>query len=418
MLTALDLATAIDDGETLFVSGAEWLREDAPRVPPGQALGGRCATSWRGHEHMVYRSPIERNERAWRSVPEGWPMRVRTMAIVGAGLLAGVTPVPAGGREAAGPTRSDSPPRKVVVATVMAHFTGALAARLRQAEAVITAAATEARRDHGRLDLVVLPEHAIQTEKRGRDTTAADKAVRLEGAVLDRMAAVARTHRTYLVLPLIREAGGRYTNSAALVDRAGALVGVYDKVHPVGRLGSDQLENGITPGRSFPVFAADFGKLAVQICWDMSYDDGFAAVAEGGAEIVALPSASPQTIRPAGFAERHRYWVVTATPRDNASIFSPAGQVWAQTTSAPILVQEIDLSFAVLHWQDGLDGGRALRQAYGDKVGYRYSTREDTGVFWSNDPAMPIGAMLKAQGLREMDVHVETDRALRERVVQ
>jgi len=191
---------------------------------------------------------------------------------------------------------------------------------------------------------------------------------------------------------------------------------VYDKVHPVGRLGSDQLENGITPGRTFPVFTADFGKVAVQICWDMSYDDGFAAVAAGGAEIVVIPSASPQTIRPAGFAERYRYWVVTATPRDNATIFNPAGQVAAQTTADPVLVQEIDLAYAVLHWQDRLDNGRLLTRIYGDKVGYQYSVREDTGVFWSNDPAMPIGVMLKTQQLREMDAHVESDRVLRARV--
>jgi hypothetical protein len=37
-----------------------------------------------------------------------------------------------------------------------------------------------------------------------------------------------------------------------------------------------------------------------------------------------------------------------------------------------ILVQEIDLSYAILPWSTTLKNGQALRQAYGDKVGYRY----------------------------------------------
>lgn len=321
------------------------------------------------------------------------------------------------GAQAPPSRKSASPPRKVVVATVMEHFTGTIDARLAQAEAAVEAAAARARAAHaGRLDLVVLPEHAIQTEKRSRAATAADKAVALEGTVLDRMAAVARRHQTYIVVPLIRAQDGIYTNAAALVDRRGTLVGVYDKVHPTGRTGTDALENGIRAGREFPVFTTDFGKVGLQICWDMSYDDGFEALAQAGAEIVAIPSASPQTIRPAALAMQHRYWVVTSTPRDNATVFNPAGQVAAQTTAEPVVVHEIDLAFAVLHWQDRLQDGRVLTKAYGDKVGYQYSVREDTGVFWSNDPATPIGTMLEVHGLREMDVHVETDRRLRARV--
>jgi predicted amidohydrolase len=311
--------------------------------------------------------------------------------------------------------KSESPPRKVVVATVMKHFAGTADQRLGTAEEMIDLAAAQAKAKYaGRLDLVVLPEHAIQTEHRG--VPAAERAVKLEGPVLDRMAAKARQHRTYLVVGVTRDTGACYSNSAALLDRSGKLVGVYDKVHLVGKAGAQELEGGIKPGRDFPVFATDFGKVGFQICWDMSYDDGFAALAKAGAEIVAIPSASPQTVRPASLALKHRYWVVTATPRNNATIVNPAGQVAAQTTAEPVLVHEIDLSFAVLHWQDRLDDGQLLKRAYGDRVGFQYSDREDTGVFWSNDRAKPIGAMLKEQNLREMDDHVEQDRLLGEKL--
>ena len=312
--------------------------------------------------------------------------------------------------------KSDSLPRKVVVATVMKNFTGPVEARLTTAEEMIDLAGEQAKAKYGgRLDLVVLPEHAIQTEMRGADITAEQKAVPLEGQVLDRMAAKARQYHTYVVVPLIRADGKRYYNVAALFDREGKVVGVYDKVHPVGKAGSTELENGITPGSGFPVFQCDFGKLGIQICWDMSYDDGFAALAKSGAEIVAIPTASPQTVQPSSHALRYRYYVVTSTPRDNATIFNPAGQVAGQTTTEPVLVQQIDLSYAILHWQDRLNNGQLLTKAYGDRVGYQYSEREDTGLFWSNDPTVAIGQMLKEQNLREMPDHVEADRKLQDR---
>jgi predicted amidohydrolase len=336
--------------------------------------------------------------------------RFTCIALLGS-LLAGCTH----GSYSMSQRKSDSPPRKVVVATVMKPFTGTVDERLSTAEKLIDDAAGQAKAKYaGRLDLVVLPEHAIQTEKRG--VPAAQRAVKLEGPVLDRMAAKARQHRTYLVVGVTRDTGTCYYNSAALLDRDGKLIGVYDKVHLVGKPGSEQLEGGIRPGSGFPVFDTDFGKVGFQICWDMSYDNGFAALADAGAEIVAITSASPQTVRPASLALKHRYWVVTATPRDNATIFNPAGQVAAQTTRDPVLVHEIDLAFAVLHWQERLQSGQLLAMAYGEAVGYQYSDREDTGVFWSNDPAKPIGVMLKEQSLREMDDHIEADRKLQEKL--
>jgi hypothetical protein len=66
-----------------------------------------------------------------------------------------------------------------------------------------------------------------------------------------------------------------------------------------------------------------------------------------------------------------------------------------------ILVQEIDLSYAILPWSSTLMNGEALKKAYGDKVGYRYYEDEDCGMFWSNDAHMTIRHMLQSMGLME-----------------
>ncbi|HEY4299479.1 MAG TPA: carbon-nitrogen hydrolase family protein [Candidatus Didemnitutus sp.] len=298
-------------------------------------------------------------------------------------------------------SHADGPPRKVVVATVVADISGSVDARLQFVGRSIDRAAREAAVIcPGRgLDLVVFPEFAICRET---GVAAAERAVILDGPVSDAIGSKAREHRTWLVVPMTLQETDRISNAAVLFDRAGKVAGIFRKVHPVAD-DAGVLEGGVTPGAAYPVFDCDFGRLGILVCWDMAYDEGWDALAAGGAEIVALTSASPQTLRPSSQALRHHFYVVTSTPRDNASVFDPIGRTIAQATDAPgVAIREIDLAFAILHWSEGLREGHGLTDRYGSRVGGTYSTREDTGVFWSNDPTLPIGAMIREVGLREM----------------
>lgn len=309
--------------------------------------------------------------------------------------------------EAAGAwvTRANARPRKVVLGSAMAAFQGPLSQRLSLMSALLDQAAAQAKAAPGGrgLDLMVFPEFALQ---RDDAVTASEQAVPLEGAVLDQLARKAREHHTWIVAPMTLQEADRISNAAVLVNRAGAVAGIFRKVHPMI---DDRgvCEGGVTPGESYPVFACDFGRLGILICWDMSYEEAWDALAAGGAELVVLPSASPQTLRPMAQALRHSYYVVNSAPRDNASIFDPIGRVAAQITAPGVLVHEIDLAYAILHWSESLHEGRALRERFGAQVGYDYSTREDTGVFWSNNPQRSIGAMIRELGLREMPESIE-----------
>jgi predicted amidohydrolase len=308
-------------------------------------------------------------------------------------------------------SRAASAPRKVVVATALARLSGDVAARLEQGGRLIDEAAQLAlsrNPAHG-VDLVVLPEYAIQHEA----TDARARSVELTGPILATLGAKAREHHTWMIVPMmLREdpAGDRCSNAAVLFDRAGKVGGIYRKVHPVIDA-SGRLESGVTPGTDYCVFACDFGRVGILICWDMSYESAWDALGADNAEIVAVPSASPQTVRPMAQAMRHRYYVVTSTPRNNVSIFDPIGQTIAQATGPGVLVQEIDLAYAVLHFYPGLREGRAFTERFGAKVGYRYSAREDTGVFWSNDASRPIGTMVRELGFPEMPAWIEQNRA-------
>jgi predicted amidohydrolase len=310
-------------------------------------------------------------------------------------------------------SRAASAPRKVVVASALARFDGPVEQRLALAAQLFDEAAQRARTtDGGRdLDLLVLPEFAILRET-GKD--AAERAVELEGPVIDILGAKAREHRAWLVAPMtLREVDNRISNAAVLLNRDGHVAGIFRKVHPVVEA-DGRFEGGVTPGKTYPVFECDFGRLGILICWDMSYHDAWAALADAGAEIVVLPSASPQTLRPAAAALRHHFFVMTSTQRDNASLFDPIGRTIAQTTGTPrVMVHQIDLAYAILHWTETLRGGLALTERFGERVGGDYSNREDTGVFWSNDPELSIGTMVRELGLPEMPFDIERMEAAR-----
>ena len=339
------------------------------------------------------------------------------MVCLAGSMMAGQSQAdPPGGRR----SKAGNPPRKVVVGTAIFGPYGkypGLDDRLRVLGGLIDEMARQAAGKypgHG-LDLAILPETTV-TANIGPAST---RAIRLDGPVRETFGALARKHKTYIVAPmdLAEEGpmGTTYSNAAVLFDRKGNVAGIYRKAHPVALVGSDELEGGITPGRDYPVFDCDFGKLGIQICWDIQFDNGWAALAEKGAEIVAWPTASPSTAQPASRAAHHRYYVVSSTWREDATVFEPTGLVAAQVeTPGKVLVHQLDLSYAVLGWSAPLKNGKALTEKFGERVGFHYEPREDLGLFWSNDPETTIGTMIGSLGLEELDAQVARNRQLQD----
>ena len=334
-------------------------------------------------------------------------------------FLAALTVWPAGAAELKVPSTADRAPRKVIVGTAMQAFWGeypGLEKRLAQLGGLVDQMAEESRKKYGRgLDLAVLPEMAVTGELSG---DVVGRSVAFEGPVREAFARKAREHRCYIVVPtyLSEDRRKACSNAAILVGRKGELVGIYRKLHLAVHTGSDSLEDGATPGKEAPVFQCDFGKLGMQICFDIEYDYGWRELARQGAEVVAWPTQSPQTTHPAARAIAHRYYIVSSTWRDNASFFEPTGKILAQIKEpAHVLVQELDLSYAILPWSPGLHNGDAFKEKYGTRAGFRYYRDEDRGIFWSNDPQVPIGEMIRSLGLNEAHEELRRIRKLYEK---
>lgn len=307
------------------------------------------------------------------------------------------------------PARHDQPPRKVIVGTTMTRWYSdypGLEGRLEQMHALVDEMAAESQSKFGRsLDLALFTEYALTAGKQG---PAPKVAIPLDEDVLAACASIARRHNCYLVFGgvfLDDPATGACSNAAVIVDRQGRPVGRYVKVHPVlddnGPEGTIVLEGGVSPGTEYNVFDLDFGRVGLQICYDVEFPEGWRRLAEKGAELVLFLTQSPQLTRPGMYAATHEYWVVSSTFRNNASFFEPGTGLVAARIAEPrqTLVHEIDLSYVILPWSSRLRNGAAFREAFGDRVGFRYSESEDRGIFWSNDAGMTIGQMARTLDL-------------------
>src|SRR5215831_7606511 len=213
------------------------------------------------------------------------------------------------------------PPRKVIVATVMQPFWvehPGLTKRLSELGAIIDGMQAESQRKFGRgMDIAILPEVAV-TGEAGLKTPL--RAVPLRGEFSDIFGAKARAHRCYIVAPTyLQETEKVVSNAAVLFGRKGEVAGIYRKVHLVVSPEERDFENDCTPGADVPVFDCDFGKLGIQICYDIEFDYGWTELARKGAELIVFPTQSPQTSHPACRAMHNRCYIVSSTWRSNAS---------------------------------------------------------------------------------------------------
>ena len=286
--------------------------------------------------------------------------------------------------------------------------------RLAELGAILDAMQEESRRRFGRgIDLAILPEVAVTGEASENSRL---RAVPLQGAFAEFFGSKARDHRCYIVAPTYLEESGpekAVSNAAVLFGRNGDVAGIYRKVHLVVSPGGRKFENNCVPGPGVPVFDCDFGKLGIQICYDIEFDYGWNELARQGAELIAFPTQSPQTSQPACRAMHGRCYIISSTWRTNATVFEPTGKIAAQVLPpGRILVHELDLSYAILPWHPSLKKGEAIRARYGDKAGFRYYEDEDCGIFWSNDPNLPVSEMAKSIGVQESEASLERVRGI------
>ncbi|MCP4258183.1 MAG: carbon-nitrogen hydrolase family protein [Planctomycetes bacterium] len=198
------------------------------------------------------------------------------------------------------------------------------------------------------LDVVCLGE-AITIV--GTDCTVKDVAKPIPGPVTVRLADAARRNRIWIVAGITEQADNIVYNTAVLLDRTGRIAGKYRKVH----LPREEWKKGIRPGDDYPVFETDFGKVAIQICYDWFFPEAAEIFAIKGAEIIfaptwgnTLPDEAGRVDGESTFRVRARdngVYMVPSVYSGNSLVIDPMGRILANSAGKEgVFWTQVDLN--------------------------------------------------------------------------
>lgn len=207
-------------------------------------------------------------------------------------------------------------------------------------------------------DLIIFPECAMTGYCFGSLDEASGAAIALNSKEVQAVVGACREARCYAIVGYA-ERDGEDLYNAAFVAGPNGIVGEYRKVH-LPYLGLDRYGH---PGDSLPVFHLPFGRVGVQICFDVRFPEASRTLALKGADLIAVPTNWPEgaesasdVLCPARCIENHVF--VAAANRvgeeggfrfiGKSKIISPSGRVLADgsPTREEILMEEVRLERA------------------------------------------------------------------------
>jgi predicted amidohydrolase len=152
---------------------------------------------------------------------------------------------------------------------------------------------------------------------------------------------LAKKYHLYIVGGILEREGEVVYNTAILLDRNGELAGKYRKLS----LPREEIEGGVTPGNSLPVFDTDFGRIGIMICWDVTFPETAGALVKKGAEVIFLPIWGGNLILARARAIENQVYLVSSTYDMKSAIFDLEGEIVEEATEDnPVVVTEVDLS--------------------------------------------------------------------------
>ena len=186
-----------------------------------------------------------------------------------------------------------------------------------------------------------------------------------------------------------------------LIDRQGKVAGDYRKMRPA----ENEMKMGVKPGKSNPpVFQTDFGKIGIQICFDIKYDDGWNYLKDNGAQIIFWPSAYAAGQEISSRAWRHQVYIVTSTVKDTSKICDITGETIMQTGrwQRNWICSPVNLEKAFIHTWPAVSMFPDVQKKYGPRIRLSTFSEEEWTIIESLDAELKVADVLKEFNLKTM----------------
>src|SRR5262249_46066409 len=191
-------------------------------------------------------------------------------------------------------------------------------------------------------DIVCLPEGITVV---GLSKKYSDVAEPIPGSATEFLGECAAKHRVYVVAGLYERAGQALYNTSVLIGRDGKLAGKYRKVC----LPREEIDGGLTPGKEYPVFDTDFGRVGMMICWDVSYPEVARELAAQGAEVILMPIWGGNEILAQARAIENQLYLVASGYDLPDGLYDKAGKPAVTAAKDPeVIATELDLNERLL----------------------------------------------------------------------
>jgi predicted amidohydrolase len=187
-------------------------------------------------------------------------------------------------------------------------------------------------------DIACLPEAVTLV---GTGKTYVEVSEPVPGPSTEFLGSVAREHNIYIVAGLLERDGPVVYNTAVLIDREGKLAGRYRKV----ALPREEIEGGVMPGNSYPVFDTDFGRIGMMICWDLQFPEVAKQLAIQGAEVIFMPIWGGNLTLASARAIENQIWLVSSSYNMKTGVFDLEGKLLVEADEQdPVALVQVDLN--------------------------------------------------------------------------
>jgi beta-ureidopropionase len=231
------------------------------------------------------------------------------------------------------------------------------------------------------------------------------------GPVTSQFAEIAKRRNCYITCPIITKKDGHYYNSAVLINRKGAIDGVFHKIHPTDtEIIPDTYYKGggITPGTLRPpVFKTDFGTIGIQICMDANWDDGWQSLKADGAEMVLFPSQASYENQLSNHAWKNKYHILSSTGEDARIIDFTGDTIVSDSDLSRWVCAPVNFEKEFVHAWPHVNRFDEIQKKYGRGIRIRIYHQENWATIESLVPEIKVKEILREYDIPTFDEQID-----------